>query len=684
MSCLYNLRFLLLMLAWLITLPLTAAELPSEPRPRDRQISVLVTTLLESQHLSKQPLDEKIAKRTLDQFLKRLDPRKLYFNQSDMDQFLKLASQLEDRLSDHDLTIAYTIFHRFRARVGERSKTIDRLLSGNFDFTLKETINQDSNLNQFAKNPEEAEDRWRRQIKYDLLTLNSSDPRATATREQVAKRYRQFTQQIGDTTADDLLEMFLSSLASSFDPHTSYLSPPSYESFQIRMRLNYQGIGAELEQHTGYVAIRKIIPGGDAQKQGKLQAKDRIVSVGQDADGEMADVTGKTLREIVQLIRGPEGTIVRLGVLPADGSKLTIHQLTRHKVTLQNSEASSAVKEGPAKADGTPTRIGVINLPSFYVDLDGLRNNRPNYKSSSRDIRGILENFQKQHVDLVLLDLRKNGGGSLVESINLTGLFINQGPVVQVKDSHNRVKLLLDTEVGAAWSGPLVVLTSHMSASASEIFAGAIQDYRRGIVLGDPATHGKGTVQQIMDLNRQLFRTPANNINLGALKLTVQKFYRPNGETTQLRGVVPDLILPSIAETTGHGESKLNFSLPFDKVTAVSFTPYLFTNPQLIAKLNQQSSERQTASPEMQALTKKFQRFRLSQQASTIPLNQQQYLADFADRDSAPAATTPTTEKDAKESKPPGPYLTEVLAIASDYLRLLTEGKITIDSKPAE
>ena len=359
---------------------------------------------------------------------------------------------------------------------------------------------------------------------------------------------------------------------------------------------------------------------------------------------------------------------------------MTIHQLTRHKVTLQNSEASSAIKEGPPKADGTPTRIGVINLPSFYVDLDGLRNNRPNYKSSSRDIRAILTTFQKQQVDMVLLDLRKNGGGSLVESINLTGLFINQGPVVQVKDSHNRVKLLLDTEVGAAWSGPLVVLTSHMSASASEIFAGAIQDYRRGIVLGDPATHGKGTVQQIMDLNRQLFRTRANSINLGALKLTVQKFYRPNGETTQLRGVIPDLVLPSIAEATGHGESKLNFALPFDKVTATSFTQYLFTNPKLIEKLNQQSSERQKASAEMQALTKQLQRFRLSQQASTIPLNQQQYLADFADQATSPKPAKATAEK---ESKPTGPYLAEVLAIASDYLQLLNEAKITIDSKPA-
>ena len=246
MSCFGKLRFLAIMLVWPIALPLVAAELPSEPRPRDRQITVLVTTLLERQHLSKHPLDDEIAKRTLAQFLKRLDPRKLYFNQSDVDQFLKLESQLDDRLSDHDLTIAYTIFHRFRERVGERAETIEKLLPGKFDFTLKETINQDTSLNQFAENQQEAEDRWRHQIKYDLLTLKPRDPQATATREQVGRRYRQFLQQITHTTTDDLLEMFLSSLTSSFDPHTSYLSPPSYESFQIRMRLNYQGIGAEL------------------------------------------------------------------------------------------------------------------------------------------------------------------------------------------------------------------------------------------------------------------------------------------------------------------------------------------------------------------------------------------------------------------------------------------------------
>jgi carboxyl-terminal processing protease len=282
------------------------------------------------------------------------------------------------------------------------------------------------------------------------------------------------------------------------------------------------------------------------------------------------------------------------------------------------------------------------------------------------------------------VDLRKNGGGSLVEAINLTGLFINQGPVVQVKDSHQRVQLLLDKEVGVAWSGPLVVLTSHMSASASEIFAGAIQDYRRGLLVGDPATHGKGTVQQIMDLNRQLFRTPANSVNLGALKLTVQKFYRPNGETTQLRGVLPDLVLPSIVEAAGHGESKLSFSLPFDKVEAVSFTPYLFTDPELITKLSQQSSQRQQESAAMQALKKKLQRFRLNQQAKTIPLNQQQYVASFADNDLSPSVTRPAAEEEAKGSKPTGPYLTEVLAIASDYFRLLDEAKITIDGKPTE
>ncbi|MCP4813732.1 MAG: tail-specific protease, partial [Planctomycetaceae bacterium] len=238
----------------------------------------------------------------------------------------------------------------------------------------------------------------------------------------------------------------------------------------------------------------------------KLRPRDRIVSIGQGAKGEPADVTDKTLREIVNLIRGPEGTLVRLGVMPADGSKLTIHQLTRTKVKLQDAEASGAVMEVPKDPDGKATRVGVVRLPSFYVDTEAARKNTPNYKSCTRDVRRILENFKKQQVDVVLLDLRKNGGGSLLEAVHLTGLFIDQGPVVQIKDSHQRVTLMLDTEAGTAWSGPLVVLTSRLSASASEIVAGAIQDYRRGIVLGDTSTHGKGTVQQLLDLNRQLFR----------------------------------------------------------------------------------------------------------------------------------------------------------------------------------
>ncbi|MEO2023635.1 MAG: S41 family peptidase, partial [Pirellulaceae bacterium] len=415
--------------------PARGAELPARPRARDRQVAVLVTTLLESQHLTRHTLDDQIGARTLKVFLERLDPRKLYFNQADMASFLKMESLVDDQLANNDLTIAYTIFHRFQERVRERTLLAAELLARQLDFSRDEIIHQDASLDTHPKNAEEATDRWRRQIKYDLLLLDARNPQDPVARAQVKRRYHQFAQRIANTTADDLLEIFLSSLTRSFDPHSTYLSPPSYESLQIRMRLNYQGIGATLEQHLGFVAIRKLIPGGDAAQQGKLRPKDRIVSIGQGTQEELVDVTDKRLREIVNLIRGPEGTVVRLGVLPADGGKLTIHQLTRTKVKLPDAEASGVILDGPQDSGGKATRVGVVRLPSFYVDIEAARKNTPDYKSCTRDVRRILENFQKQKVDVVLLDLRKNGGGSLLEAVHLTGLFIDQGPVVQIKDS---------------------------------------------------------------------------------------------------------------------------------------------------------------------------------------------------------------------------------------------------------
>ncbi|MDE0736686.1 MAG: carboxy terminal-processing peptidase [Pirellulaceae bacterium] len=679
-SCLQIIAIILLTSQALV--PARSAELPTRPRARDRQVAVLVTTLLESQHLTRHTLDDQIGSRTLKVFLERLDPRKLYFSQADIASFLKMESLVDDQLANNDLTIAYTVFHRFQERVRERTGLADELLTRELDFSRDEIIHQDPSLDTHPKNAEEATDRWRRQIKYDLLLLDARNPQDPVAHDQVKRHYHQFAQRIANTTADDLLEIFLTSLTRSFDPHSTYLSPPSYESLQIRMRLNYQGIGATLEQHLGFVAIRELIPGGDAAQQGKLRPKDRIVSIGQGTKVELVDVTDKTLREIVNLIRGPEGTVVRLGVLPADGDKLTIHQLTRTKVKLQDAEASGTVLDGPQVPGGKATRVGVVRLPSFYVDTVAARKNTPDYKSCTRDVRRILENFKKQQVDVVLLDLRKNGGGSLLEAVNLTGLFIDQGPIVQVKDSHQRVTLLLDTEAGTAWPGPLVVLTSRLSASASEIVAGAIQDYQRGIVLGDPATHGKGTVQQLINLNRQLFRASSSRINLGALKLTTQKFYRPNGETTQLRGVLPDIVLPSFTGSAATGESQLDYTIPFDKVAAIKFTPYLFTNPTLVKQLTTSSQARRQKSVEMQDLEKRFKRFHENQQAKSIPLDQQKYLQGFAN----PSAKPPSkpAAADAPGTLQTGPYLEEILAITRDYTSLLQAAKITLESKSAK
>ncbi len=647
-----------------------------KPRPNDRQIVNIITTKMRREHLSKHPLDDEISERGLKAFLDALDPMKMYFQQSDADEFLAKKDDLDNMLMDKDISFAYTIFERFLARVDARVKLVNALLDQQFDFLADESLVTDPKVIQYARDDQEIQDRWRRRIKYDLLVLKSDKTEGEAAREKLRRRYQSFAKRMHQTDADELLEMFITSILASYDPHTSYMSPKSVENFQILMRLNLEGIGAALQMVDGYTVVSKIIPGGAADKQGKLKPEDRIVSVSNEK-GEMVDVVDLKLNDVVDMIRGKSGTVVKLGVLPTGSNELKVYSITRARIELKDSEARADVITEGTKANGAPLQIGVIDLPSFYMDMEGARNGNDTYKSTTRDVRKILDGFTKKGVDVVVLDLRRNGGGSLPEAINLTGLFIDQGPVVQVKNSIGVVEVLPDEDPGAAWKGPLVVLTSKFSASASEILAGAIQDYRRGLIIGDTSTHGKGTVQSLLELGREVFRIP-NPPSLGALKITMQQFYRPNGDSTQKRGVLADIPLPSITDHMDVCEADLDYALEFDRVPAADYVAYNMAEPKVVQSVTSSSHSRISQSTEFGKLLRRIERYKEQKAKKMVTLNEKDFFAERAELDAEKEEEKQLEDQAvaSDEVVKRDFYMNEVLAIAADYARLLEQNRI--------
>lgn len=646
------------------------------PRPTDRQITRTVTALVGGQHLSKHALDDEISQRALEQFLKSLDGLKTYFYQSDIDEFNKQKNELDDMLKNGDVTFAYNVYKVLLKRVDERVAMVDELLKENFDFTVDETLVTDPTKLTYAKTPAEAKDRWRKRLKYDLLALkNDKSLKGEDPKVRLKRRYSSFAKRMHQTDADELLEMYLTSVTTSYDPHTTYMSPSTQENFGILMKLKLDGIGAQLQMIDGYTVLNKLIPGGAAEKSGQLKAEDRIVSVGQGDSGEMVDVVEMKLNDVVAKIRGKAGTVVRLGVIPAAGGETKIVKIVRAKIELKDSEARGVIFEEGKKSDGSPFKVGVIDLPSFYMDMEGARENAADFKSSTRDVKKILDDFKAKNVDVVMLDLRRNGGGSLTEAINLTGLFIDAGPVVQVKDPAGRVQQYDDLDSGMYWKGPLVVLTSKFSASASEILAGAIQDYHRGLIVGDSTTHGKGTVQSLLDLGEQLFRI-GDPPNLGALKLTMQQFYRPNGESTQRRGVLADVTLPSITDHMDVSEADLDHALAFDKIPTARFDNFDQVTPAVVNRLKEASAARRAHSDDFKKLQNNIDKYLEQKAKKEIPLNEKKFLARREELDSE--------KEEERKLEPPSSdvivdrdfYFNECIGITLDYLRSLGKDKV--------
>lgn len=654
---------------------------PTEPRPSDREVTSSVLALMEK-HISKHPLDDEISRRGFDQFLSSrgggLDPMKLYFYRSDIEEFAKRRDDLDDMLKKRDVSLAYAVHKRFLERVDERVKLVDELLKERHDFNVEEEFVTDQELTNFPRDEKEARELWRKRIKLDLLVLKGEKIEGQAALDKLKKRYHGFAKRMHQTDGDELMQMFLSAVTTSFDPHTMYMGPNLLAQFQIEMRLNLDGIGAALQNVDGETVVTKLVPGGAAEKHGKLKAGDKIMSVGEGESGELVGVQDLKLDDVVKLIRGKAGTKVRLGVTPAAGGETEVIAITRARIELEDSAARGVIFEDAKKADGTPLKIGVINLPSFYRDFEGNRREAANFKSSTRDVKKILDDFNAQKVDAVVLDLRQNGGGSLEEAIDLTGLFIDKGPVVQVKDPDGRVQKYDDLDAGVSWDGPLVVLCSKFSASASEILAGAIQDYRRGLIVGDDSTHGKGTVQQMVPLGARRFPF-GNPPNLGALKITIQQFYRPNGDSTQKRGVVSDLVLPSLSNhIKGLSEGDLKYALEFDRVPAADFGKQSRVSEELIGKLKADSQARRAKSEQFAKLLANIEKYKEQRERKTISLNEKEFFAQRSEID----ADKEEEKLEGPDSKPKDEvfkrdfYGNEVLAITAQYANALQSSKV--------
>lgn len=669
-------------------LPIPRVEEMTAARSADRQIIMGVAKIMRDQHLSKHRLDDEISTRAFDTYLKSFDPLKLYFLQSDIDGFAGSREKIDDFASKGDMTFAIQVFKSFVKRMDERVAMAHEEIDRDHDFTIDEQLPIDRDVVQYPKDDAEARDRMRRQIKYSLLVerekmrATKEKPADEKTRqEQIARdgdpnedprqrlhrRYRTLAKRWHQLDADELLETYVTALTTSFDPHTTFMSAKTLDNFKILMGLHLEGIGAQLMSEDGYTKLTSIVPGGAADKDGRLKTGDRIISVGQGEDGTLADVIDMKLDDVVAQIRGNAGTVVRLGIMPASGGELQIVNITRAKINLEDSAARSEVVTQGVKADGSPLKFGYIDLPSFYLDMEAARENSDSFRSTTRDVRNILTSFKVAKVDAVVIDLSRNGGGSLTEAISATGLFIDRGPVVQVKDPSGQVQVYDDQEGGVAWAGPLVVLTSKESASASEIFAGAIQDYKRGIIVGDPTTHGKGTVQSLLDLGQYLVGLEGK---MGALKLTIQQFYLPDGKSTQRQGVLSDVVLPALTASFDNSEADLDYALPNDQVQRAKHNDYKLVDSNILAQLRTKSAERVKSSASFDRLLRRIDLFRQQKDEHFVSLNLEKFLKRREEIDAEQEQEDKILDQQLpkKEVFHKDYYHEEVLNISRDYI----------------
>ena len=553
--------------AWADTRTSFSPEL--KPEPYEAQAAHLTAELMSRYHYKKVPIDEALSGKIFDQYLKALDPEKLFFTHADIDQLSSDRTKLGVDILKEDLSVPFRIFNLYKHRVADRYDHARALLTQGFDFQKVESYQISRDKAAWAQDTSEIHELWRKRVKNDWLRLKLAGNDDQKSVEILDKRYVNYVQSIGRLKSGDAFQIYMNAYTMAIDPHTNYLGPRAAEDFDVSMKLSLVGIGAVLAEIDAYTTIRELVPGGPAALSSQLKIGDRIVGVAQGERGEMADILGWRLDDVVAKIRGSADSIVRLDVLPADAGADGQHKLvslTRQKISLTEQSAKSSI-ESLAKGKVT-RRIGVITLPSFYEDFAARQSGVQDYKSASRDVARLLSALKEEKVDGVLIDLRNNGGGSLVQAVELTGLFIDKGPVVQQRNTKGEISVESDTQAGVAWDGPLGVLINRASASASEIFAAAIQDYGRGLIVGEPS-FGKGTVQSVIDLDQGV---KAKKPRLGELKLTIAQFFRINGGTTQLRGVTPDILFPAVFDAQDFGESSFDNALPWVQIKGADYS----------------------------------------------------------------------------------------------------------------
>ena len=589
-----------------------------KPAPSDGEAAVWATRFLTKFHYKPMALDDAMSAEIFKRYLDSLDSDRLFFTQTDIDRFADYKTKLDDAIYDQDLTAPFAIFNLYEQRVGERVAYARGLLPKGFDFSADESYQFDREKTPWAKSEAELDDLWRKRIKNDWLRLKLASKTDKDIRDTLDKRYANYLDRVRQLNSEDVFQTFMNSYAMAIEPHTNYLGPRASQNFDIAMKLSLEGIGAVLQRDEDYTAIREIVPGGPASLSGKVKVGDRVVGVGQGDHGPIVDVVGWRLDDVVEKIRGAKDTVVRLEILPADagpdGKHVTL-ALTRKKVSIEEQAAKKSVIE--VKAGDHTRHIGVISLPTFYQDFDARRRGDADYKSATRDVERLLGELKKDKVDGVIVDLRNNGGGSLAEATDLTGLFIDKGPIVQVRSASGQVEEEEDPHPGMAWDGPLAVLVNRASASASEIFAAAIQDYGRGVIIGEP-TFGKGTVQNLVDLDELAHNEKPE---YGEVKMTIAQFFRINGGSTQLRGVTPDISFPLTVDAGDFGESSYDNALPWTSIAPARYQPVADLKP-IVPMLVERHDARTAQNTEWQNFAAEIADARTLRNEKTVSLNE--------------------------------------------------------------
>ena len=538
------------------------------PTEQESYVARRVADIVAHEHYRRAPLDDHLSSLILDRYLDAIDGARSYFYASDIAEFEKYRYELDDAIKSGDVEPAFVIFRRYQQRSRERMAYAIELLNKKPDFELDESFNFDREKEPWPANAAEMNELWRKRVKNDALSLVTAGKQWPEATDILRKRYERVAKRMDQSKPDDVFEAFMNAFVLSLDPHSNYFSARNSEEYNIQMSLSYEGIGASLSLTDDYVTVLDVIAGGPAAISGKLTANDRITAVGDGKSGELTDVIGWRLDDVVQKIRGPGGTVVRLQILPggaAPGSVQKVVEFTRNRVSLEAQASHKAMRT--VVRNGREIKVGIITVPSFYQDYDASRAGVKDYRSTTRDVQRLIGELRKDGAEVLIMDLRANGGGFLPEAESLTGLFIDRGPVVQLRDTTGHIEVDDDPNPGITYSGPMIVLVDRFSASASEIFAGAIQDYGRALIVGQQ-TYGKGTVQNAHPLNYTIFgRKP----ELGQLNVTIGKYYRITGESTQDRGVTPDIALPSLIDANEVGESTRDRALPWDHIEPATF-----------------------------------------------------------------------------------------------------------------